>query len=571
MRILSSLLLLSVIASPCVALAQDAPPTVREIIERWRTDDADIRSFYATPFSEKRASRTSSLADRIEAEVVPLLLDDALTRDERIDVVLLTDHLQQARAQDAWNREQDARAAPLLPFAADLVALEVARRALEPVDPREAAGTLQSAKDAIEALRKRIEKKPDDADALTAAPHIALRAARSVDAVKRALKDWFDYRNGYEPEFGWWVRKPHAQLDHALGEYAKLLREKVAGQKGPNPPLVGEPLGPEALAGGLRHERIPYSAAELIALAEQHMEWCDAEGRKAAQEMGLGDDWHAAVEKVKGDNVPPGEMDDLVEAQSRAAIEFVTSRKLVHVPELCNELWRLDMISEQGQKTLPFAAYSGNRMLVAYPTEGMAHDTKEMSLRGNNRHFSHIVVPHELIPGHHLQGFYAARHNTHRAPFRTPFLVEGWSLYWEMRLWEEGWAGGPEDRIGMLFWRKHRCARVILSLRYHLGEMSTKEMIDYLTSRIGLEVDGATAEVRRWVGGGYGPLYQAAYLIGGLQLRALHREAVESGRMTEEFFHELVLRQNSIPIDLIRARVLELPVDGAPPSWRFAD
>jgi hypothetical protein len=569
--LLSSLLLVSVAAPLGVVFAEDAPPTVREIIERWRTDDGDIRSFYSVPFSERREARAGELGDRVEAEAGTLLLDDALTLDERVDVVLLTDHLQQARAQREWSREQDARAAPLLPFAAELLALETSRRGLETVDPRAAAGTLESAHAAIKAVRKRLDTKKEDADALAAPPHIALRAARSVDAVKRSVAAWFTYRDGYEPEFGWWVRKPYRQLDKALGEYAKHLREKVAGQKGPDAPLVGEPIGAEALSRSLRHERIPYSAAELIAIAERHFEWCEEEGRKASEEMGLGGDWHAAVEKVKGLHVAPGEMDDLVTAQSREAIEFVTSRNLVSVPELCAEMWRLDMISEQGQKTLPFAAYSGNRMLVAYPTEGMAHETKVMSLRGNNQHFSRLVVPHELIPGHHLQGFYAARHNTHRAPFRTPFLVEGWALYWEMRLWEQGWAQGPEDRIGMLFWRKHRCARVIVSLRFHLGTMTTEEMIEFLMTRVGLEKDGATAEVRRYVGGGYGPLYQAAYLIGGLQMRALHREAVESGRMTEEAFHELVLRQGSIPIDLIRARVLEMRVDGAPPAWRFAD
>jgi uncharacterized protein (DUF885 family) len=230
------------------------------------------------------------------------------------------------------------------------------------------------------------------------------------------------------------------------------------------------------------------------------------------------------------------------------------------------------MISEDGQKTLPFAAYSGNRMVVAYPLESMPHETKLMSLRGNNRHFSRIVVPHELIPGHHLQLFMADRHATQRQLFRTPFLVEGWALYWEMRLWEQGWAQGPEDRIGMLFWRKHRCARVIVSLGFHLGQMTPEEMIDFLVERVGLERDGATAEVRRYVGGGYGPLYQCAYLIGGLQLRALHRTLVESGTMTEKEFHADVLRQNSIPVDLIRARLEQGKIDVADePSWRFDD
>ncbi len=584
---LSLALSLAVAAMP-VALADDEPATVRELIERWRADSGELRSFYSVPLSAVRARRVAALDDAAEAAAAPLLLDDALTRDERVDVVLLLDHVRQARKQRAWEGAQNERAAPLLPFAADLVRLEESRRALEPVEPQAAAATLDAARSALEDVRKQLDagkkgagkkgegkkgagKKKDAADALRPDRPVALRAARTVFAVERALGDWFRYRDGYEPQFSWWVRKPYERLDKALGAYAKYLREDVAGQKGDDAPLVGEPIGAAALADALRHERIAYTPEELIAIAEKQFAWCEEEGRRASQEMGLGDDWTAAVDAVKALHVAPGEMDDLVARQARDAIEFVTAKRLVRVPPLCAELWRLDMISAQGQRTLPFAAYSGNRMLVAYPTEGMTQEAKEMSLRGNNRHFSRIVVPHELIPGHHLQGFYARRNAAHRARFGTPFLVEGWALYWEMRLWEEGWATSPEDRIGMLFWRRHRCARVIVSLKYHLGQMSTEEMVEFLMTRVGLEKDGATAEVRRYVGGGYGPLYQAAYLIGGLQLRALQREAVGDGKMTDEEFHELVLRQGSMPVDLIRARVLGLPVDDAPSTWRFAD
>ncbi len=52
--------------------------------------------------------------------------------------------------------------------------------------------------------------------------------------------------------------------------------------------------------------------------------------------------------------------------------------------------------------------------------------------------------------------------------------------------------------------------------------------------------------------GGYGPLYQAAYLLGGLQLRGLHKELVESRQMTNKQFHDEILRQGSMPIALIR-------------------
>jgi uncharacterized protein (DUF885 family) len=78
--------------------------------------------------------------------------------------------------------------------------------------------------------------------------------------------------------------------------------------------------------------------------------------------------------------------------------------------------------------------------------------------------------------------------------------------------------------------------------------------------------------VRRYVSGGYGPLYQAAYMLGGLQLRALHRELVGGKKMTEREFHDGVLRQNAIPVRMIAAalRGESVPRNGASP-WKFAE
>ena len=95
-------------------------------------------------------------------------------------------------------------------------------------------------------------------------------------------------------------------------------------------------------------------------------------------------------------------------------------------------------------------------------------------------------------------------------------------------------------------------------------------MIDFLVDRVGHERSGATSEVRRFVGGEYSPLYQCAYMIGGLQIRALRGELVGPDRLTERAFHDAVLAHNSIPIELIRAGLTgqELHPDTRP-AWRF--
>jgi uncharacterized protein (DUF885 family) len=85
--------------------------------------------------------------------------------------------------------------------------------------------------------------------------------------------------------------------------------------------------------------------------------------------------------------------------------------------------------------------------------------------------------------------------------------------------------------------------------------MTPKEAIDLLVKRVGHEPENATAEVRRSFDGSYAPLYQAAYLLGGLQIYSLHKELVDSGKMTNRAFHDAILKENSIPIEMVRARL----------------
>ena len=275
--------------------------------------------------------------------------------------------------------------------------------------------------------------------------------------------------------------------------------------------------------------------------------------------------------KVKSDYGPPGEQDVFINGVAREAVAFTRAHNLVTIPSLCEDTWTLSMMSTDTLKTIPYAAYNGQAMMVAYARDTMKHEDKLMTMRGNNRHFTRNVTPHELIPGHHLQRFQGARHNTRRASFSTPFYVEGWALYWERRLWDLGWATTPEDRMGMLFWRMTRAARVEASLQFHLGRMTPAQIVDFLVDRVGHERMGATGEARRLVDENFSPLYQAAYMLGSLQLEALRTEVLGQGRLTERDFNDAVLSENAIPIELIRAELLNLKLTpDFQGGWRFA-
>jgi hypothetical protein len=273
----------------------------------------------------------------------------------------------------------------------------------------------------------------------------------------------------------------------------------------------------------------------------------------ASRRMGYGDHWRAALEAVKQTAVPPDQRPGLIRDIAYDSEAFVETRGSVTLPPLMREIWRMGMRGPEGQLTNPFFT-GGLQITVSYPTDEMTHDFKLMSMRGNNPHFDRATVHHELIPGHGLQAFMTSRFNSHRQLFSTPFWGEGWSLYWEFVLWEQGFPRGPADEIGMLFWRMHRAARIVFSMSYHLGLMTDEEAVDYLVDRVGFERSNAEAEVRRSIAAE--PLYQVAYMLGGLQFWALRKELVDSGRMSEREFHDRILQGGRMPVEVVRLRLI---------------
>lgn len=597
---------------------------MRDAVELYAADRGSLFRTYAVANSPARRERLRQFYSQWLSDLAKHDFD-ALSQDGRIDYLLFKNHLRHALRQLDAQSKQFAEVEPLLPFSKTVFELEEARRRMEPVNAPKAAALLTEMKRQVDEARRAAER----ADAPTGQPsaagdpagasprpapaaakikkHEALRAAVAASALRAALKNWFDFYNGYDPVFTWWAAEPYRAADQSLQSYASFLGERLAGVRpgevagldaagggpqaatgsaagqrqtgavaraggarpGDASDIVGDPIGREALLAELEAEMIPYTPEELIAIAEREMEWCEAEMRKAARELGFGDDWRRALEHVKDKYVEPGKQPQLIRDLAAEAVEFVERHDLVTVPAIARESWRMQMMTPERQLVNPFFT-GGETISVSYPAAGMSHEQKLMSMRGNNVHFSRATVHHELIPGHHLQIFMNRRHRTHRAVFSTPFWTEGWALYWEMLLWDLKFPKTPEDRVGMLFWRMHRGARIVFSLGFHLGRMTPQEAIDLLVKRVGHEPENATAEVRRSFNGTYPPLYQAAYLLGGLQIYALRKELVGPKRMTDRQFHDAILRENAVPIEMVRASLTNQRLTrDFRPDWKF--
>lgn len=555
-------------AGPQSTTSDPGPSDLRNEVERFSADRAALYRRYDVD-SPTRHDRLRSFYREWEQRLNGMDYN-GLNLQGKIDYQLLRNRLRYELSRLDIDGERYRNALDPLPFLPDLIGLHETRRDLDPVDPRESAQTLNAATASIVETRAAIEAGLQEGGAAAMSPIVARRAVGRAGEIQRALAGWYNLYVDFDPLFTWWVAEPYEAFDQAFSSYITFLQDRVAGvEEGTEGDIIGDPIGEAALLVDLQAELIPYTPAELIQIARRELEWGLEEMRRASRELGYGDDWHAALEHVKSLSVEPGRQPELVVELAREAEEFLESRNLVTIDPLAKEIWRLEMLSAERQRFAPFFL-GGETVRVAFPTAIQTHDEKTMSLRANNEHFSRAVVHHELIPGHHLQGFMTQRYATHRGAFSTPFWGEGWALYWEFLLWDLEFPRGPEDRMGMLFWRNHRAARIIFSLSFHLGRMTPDEAIDFLVEQVGHERNSAAAEVRRSFEGDYSPLYQVAYMIGGLQFRQLHRDLVESGQMSNVEFHDHILKAGRIPVEMVRASITgQAPPRNFTSNWRF--
>ncbi|HJT26434.1 MAG TPA: DUF885 family protein [Pyrinomonadaceae bacterium] len=566
---------------------------MRSSIERYTVDRGSLARTYPVQYSRSRSDRFKKFYEQWLASLQSLDFD-SMSQDGKIDYILFKNHLEYELRQLDIQSRQLSEIEPLVPFATKIIDLEETRRRMEPIDSAKVAATLNDLRKQVDERRRAVElglrsetRGDTSNDPTRMKKTVANRAVAAINGLRGNLRNWYTFYNGYDPVFTWWNEEPYKTLDQAMTNYATFLSERIVGirsegsaaqtQAGPtrgpggggqgfqrpggnaarpgdSSDIVGDPIGREALLVELRSEMIPYTPEELIAIGEKEMAWCENEMKKASRELGYGDDWKKALEHVKNLYVEPGKQPQMIRELALEAIKFVEDNNLVTVPELAKESWRMEMMTPERQLVSPFFL-GGETILVSFPTNTMAHEQKMMSMRGNNIYFARATVHHELIPGHHLQGFMSARNKPYRAIFGTPFWSEGNALYWELLLWDLGFAKTPEQKIGMLFWRMHRCARIIFSLSFHLEKMTPQECIDLLVNKVGHERDNATAEVRRSFDGSYGPLYQIAYLIGGLQQYSMHKELVDSGKMTNRAYNDALLKENRIPIEMLRAAI----------------
>jgi uncharacterized protein (DUF885 family) len=166
---------------------------------------------------------------------------------------------------------------------------------------------------------------------------------------------------------------------------------------------------------------------------------------------------------------------------------------------------------------------------------------------------------HEAVPGHHLQ--IAIQQEMDIAPFRRSFtfftaFTEGWGLYAESLGEEMGLYDTPARRMGQLSYQMWRACRLVVDTGIHAFGWDKARAIAFMTENTALSAANIEAEVNRYISW---PGQALGYMIGRLKILELRARAERA--LGERFdlrrFHDAVLRNGSVPLDLLEAQIDE--------------
>jgi len=245
------------------------------------------------------------------------------------------------------------------------------------------------------------------------------------------------------------------------------------------------------------------------------------------------------------------------------ATAFVKQHDLVTVPNV-----PLDVIAMPEFKRGVAIAYcdapgplekNGKTFFAVAPTpKDWSKERKESFFREYNNYMIRDLTVHEAMPGHYLQ---LAHANEFRAPtlvraiFRSGPFIEGWAVYCEQTMAEQGY-GGPEVKMQQLKMRLRAICNAILDQSIHAGNMTEREAIDLMTKE-GFQQEGEA--VAKWKRARLTSAQLSTYFVGAtehLDLRAAEQEKLGSDFNLKKY-NDRVISYGSPPVRYVRELMLQ--------------
>jgi uncharacterized protein (DUF885 family) len=344
------------------------------------------------------------------------------------------------------------------------------------------------------------------------------------------------------------------QAMQALEQHANFLEVDLA------PRAQGDvACGPDYFGLLLRRRHfLDVTADEVFRFGEELVSRTQAELNVVCRRLTGREDMGAVLQRLRAHHPHRNELLNVYAAQMRAAREHVVAKALVTIPAVES----LDVVETPAflRHQIPFAAYSEpapndpaqrGHYYVTVPDDDEA--LAEHDFAG----LEHTCV-HEAWPGHHLQFVTANANPSSRTLPRllntSATLYEGWALYSEQLMREQGFLAKPEQEFILLRDRLWRALRIVIDVGIHTREESLEHAAQRLVQHLGFPPAQAMAEVT-WYS--RAPTVPLGYATGWALINAL-RDAV---KLSPREFHDRLLSAGSIALPLVIRRAF------GPDAW----
>jgi uncharacterized protein (DUF885 family) len=329
--------------------------------------------------------------------------------------------------------------------------------------------------------------------------------------------------------------KARASGDYAIGEelYTALLREK---------------------------ELLPFDTRELRERGREQYDLLSNEANKIAGQIDGGGTWTEVCERLNHVHAPtPDAMRDEYEEWTERARSFLVDTGLVTLPpgERCTvepspHFQRPIQAVASYNQPPAFSDSLHGHFFVPYPPDGTPPEEVQKRLEGNCSAGIPTTAVHEAYPGHHWHLVMAKQNpSPSRRTHFTSYFAEGWGLYAERVMREQGFFADPRHLLFQYEATLFRAARIVVDTSLHLKEMTFDQAVDFMVKNGNLTPPNAKAEVGRYCSW---PTQASSYLTGMLEIVDIRTRWLakhgSADRAALRAFHDAITSTGSIPTSL---------------------
>ena len=257
--------------------------------------------------------------------------------------------------------------------------------------------------------------------------------------------------------------------------------------------------------------------------------------------------------------IAQGQLDRLTEFVRQAGIVTVQPDpvRVIEMPE-----FRRGQTLAYCDSPGPLDVGQGTFYAIAPPPDDWTDEQVRSLLREYNTRSLENLTVHEAMPGHYLQLTHSVRYpSTLRAMLSSGTFVEGWAVYTEMMMVEQGAYGDdPLMKLVVLKWRLRAIANAILDQAVHTEGMTREQAMELMVEQTFQEQREAAG---KWTRAQLSSAQLSTYFVGYLEHAAMRKET--QGRLGERFelkaYHDRLLSYGSPPMRYVRALMLDLPIE----------